>query len=424
MAQDKLIRKTQWRRRLLSFLAPGVALMLLSAACGEIAQGGGETAKPIVLTKSQQAVGAVGNQFALDFLRVTTEAFPGQDVFLSPMSAAMLCCMLANGAEGETYDEIVKAIGMGGFKLEQVNDYYATMVEALQKVDRSVALSLANSIWIAQGLPVRKDFQNKMDKVYDADIYGDVDFTASSTLKKLNDWCSAKTQGLIPQMFEELDPQVQMILINALYFKGNWTVQFPKENTSQGYFTTTTGSTVKADFMYASSESYTGYLDENVVVVRMPYGNGAFQMEAIMPLGKDFAKFIAGLCVEDLVRYDWNNTEQMIAVRYPKFKAKFDTDKQLVPIMMQLGVKRTFSYEAEFGGMSTVPLYVSNMRQKSFVSIDEEGTEAAAVTVAEMRKNGVADGPKVTYMTFDRPFVYLIRETSTGAILFIGTKTK
>lgn len=398
-------------------------LVMMAVSCGELSQGGaGNEAGEIVLTKSQQAVASQGDAFAVDYLKTAAEAFPGENLFVSPMSLSMLCCMLANGAEGVTYDEIVKALGMGGFTIDQVNDCYSTLVTALLKADRSVSLSLANSIWIAQGLSVRSKFKSRMDKTYDADTYV-VDFTRDETLKKINGWCSDKTKGLIPQMFEELDPQVQMILINALYFKGSWTVQFPKDQTSSAAFHSASGQEVTTEFMQATSEKFTGYMDGKVTVVRMPYGNGAFLMEAVMPADKDFAGFIANLTKSQVDSWDRTTTEQ-VYLRFPKFKADFDTERELVPIMQKLGVKKPFTYAAEFGGMSETPLYVSNMRQKAFVSIDEEGTEAAAVTVAEMRKNGVADGPKITMMVFDRPFLYLIREKSTGAILFMGTKVK
>lgn len=338
------------------------------------------------------------------------------------MSASMLCCMLANGAEDQTYAEIVKAIGMDGFTIAQVNDCYATLVAALLKADASVSLSLANSIWAANGLDVLASFKQQMASNYNAACEV-VDFGQAATLKRINDWCSEKTKGLIPQMFEELDDQVQMILINALYFKGNWKVQFAKDQTAPGTFTTREGKAAQADFMVASSEAFTGYQDETVSVLRMPYGNGAFEMEAILPQAKDFSGFLKSLTPERLAAWDGSNTTKTIDVRFPKFKAAFDTEKQLVPIMQQLGMKKAFSpIEAQFGKMSSTPLYVSDMRQKAFVSIDEEGTEAAAVTVAEMRKNAVGAGN--TQMTFDRPFVYLIREKSTGAILFAGIKLK
>lgn len=402
------------------FFAIAIFFALALTSCESLNNNseGNENYEPIVLTKSQQAVAAKGDAFALDFLRACSQAFPGSNLFLSPMSASMLCSMLANGAEDETYAEIVKAIGMDNFTIDQVNDCYTTLVAALLKADRNVSLSLANSLWAATELDLKSSFRKQMSRVYDAESYV-VDFADDATLPRINGWCSDKTKGLIPKMFDEIDPQVQLILINALYFKGTWKVPFVKDLTTQATFYALSGQNTTADFMFAASgDAFTGYQDESVTVVRLPYGNGAFYLEAIMPADKDFMAFLAGLSSEKLARWDANNI-QRFEVRFPKFKAAFDTEQQLIPIMQSLGMKKAFSRAAEFGKISNTPLYVSNMRQKAFVSLDEEGTEAAAVTIAELRKNEAGSGP---VLAFNRPFVYLIREKSTGAILFAGTK--
>ncbi|MBR0254763.1 MAG: serpin family protein [Bacteroidales bacterium] len=402
------------------FFAIAIFFALALTSCESLNNNseGNENYEPIVLTKSQQAVAAKGDAFALDFLRACSQAFPGSNLFLSPMSASMLCSMLANGAEDETYAEIVKAIGMDNFTIDQVNDCYTTLVAALLKADRNVSLSLANSLWAAKELDLKSSFRKQMSRVYDAESYV-VDFADDATLPRINGWCSDKTKGLIPKMFDEIDPQVQLILINALYFKGTWKVPFVKDLTTQATFYALSGQNTTADFMFAASgDAFTGYQDESVTVVRLPYGNGAFYLEAIMPADKDFMAFLAGLSSEKLARWDANNI-QRFEVRFPKFKAAFDTEQQLIPIMQSLGMKKAFSRAAEFGKISNTPLYVSNMRQKAFVSLDEEGTEAAAVTIAELRKNEAGSGP---VLAFNRPFVYLIREKSTGAILFAGTK--
>ena len=206
-------------------------LVFLPVACeGLEQQEGNDEYEPIVLTKSQQEVAYQGDVFALDFIKTVAKSFPETNFFVSPMSVSMLTSMLANGAEGETYSEIVKAIGMDKFTVDQVNDCYTTLVSALLKADKSVSLSLANSIWAAQGLNVLSSFKKQMTSVYQADTYV-VDFAKPGTLTTINEWCSKKTQGLVPKMFEDIDPQVMMILINALYFKGNWSVQFDPELT-------------------------------------------------------------------------------------------------------------------------------------------------------------------------------------------------
>ena len=381
----------------------------------------GTGAKPIVLTKSQAAVLEQGNDFAFHLLRECHVQFKGQNLFLSPMGVTIVSSMLANGAEGATYDEIVEAIGLKGYSLDKVNDCYSTLVAALYKADPKVSFTLANSIWAVNDLPLNKKFCDNMAKTFDAESFS-VDFSAAGTLKQVNDWCSKKTNGLIPKMFDELSPLTRALLINALYFKGDWVYSFAEEHTYESEFTTLAGGKTKTQFM-TMGRDLAVYQDKDVSIVKLPYGNGAFLMEAIMPAG-DFAAFLSSLSLQQLNRWDLVVKTAKADLHFPKMTVEFDTNEDLVPVLKRLGMKKAFSgEEANFSNMSAEPLYVSNFRQKTFVRVDEKGTEAAAVTVADMRKNGVG-GEGSLYLLFNRPFVYLIREQSTGAILFIGTKVK
>lgn len=395
-------------------------LMLLacfSAGCGEVTPDTHEGAWPIVLTKSQTAVMEQGNEFAFRLLREADAQFSGSSLFLSPMGVTIVASMLANGADGATYDEIVEALGLKGYTLDQVNDCYATLVSALYKASGSVSFTLANSVWAARDLTLRKQFCQNMENTFDAESFS-VDFGAAGTLKQVNDWCSKKTNGLIPKMFDQLDTQTRALLINALYFKGDWKYTFDESATAEGGFQTLAGTSTKVQYMSLTG-NLESYQDEKVSLVKMPYsGNGAFLMEAIVPTG-DFKAFLSGLSPARLQQWDQAARMQETRLRFPKFTAEFDSEKQLVPVLMRLGIKRAFSPDAaDFSNMSSEQLYVSNFRQKTYVKVDEKGTEAAAVTEAEMRKNAASG----LFITFDRPFVYLIREASTGAILFIGTK--
>ena len=399
-----------------------VVLGFVAGSCEFLSQGGGndgKEAQTIVLTKSQQVVLDKGNDFGFKLLRETFVENGGGNVFLSPMGVTIVSSMLANGAVGETYDEIVAAIGMKGYSLDEINSCYSTMVSGLSKADPSVALSLANSIWVAKDLGLRKQFSSNMSKVFDAESFA-VEFGPSKTLDQVNKWCSKKTSGLIPKMFDELDPRIRMLLINALYFKGDWAHAFLEANTREEDFQTISGQTVKMPIMALMAEVLDVYQDKTVSLVKMPYGNGAFYMEAILPSG-DFKAFLENLSLDKVNLWDASAASTKVTLRFPKFKAEFDTDEMLVPVLSRLGMKRAFTYAADFSNMSDESLYVDKFRQKTYISVDEKGTEAAAVTVAEMRKNGASMG---TFVDFNRPFIYLIRESSTGAILFIGTKVK
>ena len=394
---------------------------ILLAGCDSITPENPGKPVPIVLTKSQTVIMEKGNDFAFKLLRECHKEFAGDNLFLSPMGVNIVSSMLANGAEGQTYKEIVEAIGLQGCTLDQVNGCYSTLVTALYKADPKVSLSLANSLWAAKDLTLKKQFCNNMAKTFDAESFS-VDFSAAGTLKDVNDWCSKKTNGLIPKMFDQLSPLTRLLLIDALYFKGDWVYSFAEDQTYEGAFSTLSGGTAKAQFM-TMSRDLEAYQDADVSIVRLPYGNGAFQMEAILPNG-DFAAFLSSLSFAQLQQWDKAVKTAKADLHFPKITAEFDTDEGLVPVLMRMGMKSAFSSaSADFSNMSNEPLFVSNFRQKTFVKLDEKGTEAAAVTVAEMRKNSVG-GSSGMYLRFDRPFVYMIRETSTGAILFIGTKIK
>ena len=397
-------------------------LMLVAcfaAGCGEVTPETHEEAWPIVLTKSQTAVMEQGNEFAFKLLREADAQFAGSNLFLSPMGVTIVSSMLANGAKGTTYDEIVEAIGLKGYTLDQVNDCYKTLVSALYGAAGSVSFTLANSIWAANDLSLRKQFCKNMEDTFDAESFS-VDFGASGTLKQVNGWCSKKTNGLIPKMFEQLSPLTRVLLINALYFKGDWQYSFDESATAEGSFQTLSGTQAKVQYMMLAGDLEV-YRDDKVSLVKMPYsGNGAFLMEAIVPTG-DFKAFLSGLSLAQLQQWDQAARVQEIKLRFPKFTAEFDTDEQLVPVLMRLGIRQAFSANAaDFSNMSPEPLYVSNFRQKTYIKVDEKGTEAAAITEAEMRKNSAQDHS--LFISFDRPFIYLIRESSTGAILFLGTK--
>ena len=393
--------------------------MGLAAGCGDVSpQNSDYKGKPIVLTKSQTAVMEQGNDFAFKLLRECSTEFKGQNLFLSPMGVTIVSSMLANGAEGATYDEIVETIGLKGYDLDKINDCYSTLVTALYKADSKVSFSLANSVWASKSLSLKKKFCDNMKKTFDAESYS-VDFGAAGTLKQVNDWCSKKTNGLIPKMFDELSPLTRMLLINALYFKGDWVYSFAEDQTYEGVFSTLAGGKAKAQFMTMGRE-LEAYQDKDVSIVKLPYGNGAFLMEAIVPSG-DFTAFLSSLSLSQLQRWDQAVKTTQAQLHFPKITAEFDTDENLVPVLKRMGMKKAFSpSDANFSNMADEGLYVSNFRQKTYVKLDEKGTEAAAVTVADMRKNSVGGGG--LFLSFDRPFVYLIREKSTGAILFIGTK--
>lgn len=400
-----------------------LCFLLIPVGCSDLTADDGlenNAPMPIVLTKSQQEIAAAENDFAFDLVREVYREKPDETLFLSPLGVSIVSCMLANGAEGKTYNEIVQAIGLKDYPLQQVNDYYSMMVKALEGADKNVSFSLANSLWLAKDLSLKKDFRTNIGRIYEADSFS-VNFGNAGTLNQVNKWCSEKTSGLIPKMFDYLSPQTRLMLVNALYFQGSWAAPFPLDQTQEDVFYTLSGQKKSVPFMKVSANLY-GYKDDEVSVVKIPYGNGSFLMEAIIP-SNDFKLFLGGLSNEQLKKWDLSNCEK-ISLKFPKFTTEYDTKEMLKVVLTQLGMATAFMPDADFSMISDEPLHIDELRQKTYLAVDEKGTEATAVTVARFQKGEfVGANPEYVNMSFDHPFVFLIREASTGVILFAGCFT-
>jgi serpin B len=375
----------------------------------------------IALTKSEEAVRDQSNDFSLKLVGQLT-ASGTDNVFVSPMGVVMLNLMLANGAEGETYNQIARTMGMDQLSKDEINAYYKMMYKALSRADKKVSYSLANSIWMKQALDIKSSYKNVLKSIYSAETYS-VDFSKTATLDQINHWSNTKTFGMVPRILDHLNSGTVLMLANAIYFKGDWMIPFKKESNVSGTFNCLDGSKQSTTYMCQTTRELKGYVDEEVCVIRMPYGNGAFYMEAILPATNDFAGFVNSLNKERLVKWGNDNTEA-IDLQFPKLDIGYDTGERLLTeVLMNLGMILPFSNAADFSGISTSPLYVDMMRQKAKILVDETGTTAAATGLTALRLASFEE-PVITQMHFDHPFVYMIRESSTGAILFMGSKVK
>ena len=396
---------------LLFFMVSFVACEGLSS--GEDSYGG------IALTKSNESVRDATNGFSLDLFRQVADG--SSNVFVSPMSLSMLNLMLANGAEGDTYREILQPMGLGTRSLGEINDYYQLMMRSLSRADKSISLSLSNSLWTAKGVSVKSPYKRSLVNVYDADLFS-VDFSSQASVDKINQWSNRRTNGQVPKLLDKVDGQTSMMLVNALYFQGEWTHKFKEEASAQGSFESLDGTSTQAIYMHQITNMLNGYADEEVCVVRMPYGNGAFYMEAILPL-TDYGNFIQTIDMEKLAKWSKDNTEY-IDLKFPRMDFEFDSgDRLLTGALQALGMHLPFSAAANFSGISDDPLSVSAICQKSRINVDEGGTIAAVSGLAKLRGAPNLD-PNITEMHFNRPFIFLIRESSTGCILFMGAKVR
>ena len=375
---------------------------------------------PIELTKGDLGVRDASNDFGLRTFRQLYADDRSGDVAFSPLSLSLALAMVADGAEGETYKQFADVIGWGDATHETVGGYYKTMVEGLKTVDPSVHFSSANSIWAAKGLTLKKPFESRLKEYFATENY-QVDFTAAATLDKINKWCSDKTDGKIPKILDSLDPATELMLINALLYKAPWHLDWEiKQNRN---FTTASGTKTKKDYLFIKDQSlrYGDYGDFEIV--RLPYGNGAYTMDIILPKeGKSLAGVLATIEAEDL-EYPVGSAE--VTVYLPKWSTYYSTRDKLIPALQAQGLTLPFTGFADFSGISDTPLLINMIKQDVQIDVTEKGTEFAAVTVGAFATSAVrpVTPPRAT-VDADRPFAYAIRENTSGTILLLGTLTK
>ena len=370
----------------------------------------------IPLSRSELEMTEVGNEFAFEFFKTIVAGEKKENLFVSPLSASIALSMCTNGAANETLEEMKATLGFKDYSLDEMNAYYKKLVEGLLAVDNTTTLGIANSIWIRSGFNVKQPFIDLNKDVYDAEVRT-LDFN-SQAVAAINQWCSDKTNKRIPEVLEEISPNMMLFLINALYFKGTWTSEFDKSNTAKEDFTTTSGQKQKVDLMHQVCQ--TPYVKDNgLQIVELPYGNQAFSMIVLLPEESSSIND----AIQQLTAENWNKWMKAlytnpVDIKLPKFKLEYERD--LKEDLQKMGMVLPFSEEtANFSNMTSDRLFIGLVKQNTFVEVNEEGTEAAAVTIIGGEVTSAGDDHTV-YVHVNRPFIYAIKEKSTGAILFMG----
>ncbi len=408
------------RLRRWGVLALAAALVELAAACGDgpTEPGGKIEGLPRPLDVSEVAVVNANNRFGFDLLRELNAADPDSNIFISPLSASMALGMTLNGAAGSTYDAMRMTLGFGDLSNEAINQSYRGLIDLLVDLDPRVTFGLGNSIWYRQGFPVEQDFLDTTGEYFDAEVAA-LDFNDPASVGVINGWVADKTAGKIKEIIEPpIDPMTVMFLINAIYFNGTWTYEFDPAETEEAPFHRPDGSTVPV--MLMAQETDLAYVNnERYQAVDLPYGGEAYSMTVVLPR--------EDVSIDSLVaELDAGSWEAMLAgarvtgleLRLPRFKLEYE--KVLNDALKALGMGVAFTGgAADFSRIAAGrELFISRVKQKTYVEVDEEGTEAAAVTVVEMRETSVPSGPPV--MRVDRPFLFAIRERFSGTVIFVG----
>ena len=377
----------------------------------------------LILSDAQHEMVNNNNSFAFSLYNKTMGM---NSRVVSPLSVTYLMSMLANGADGETQQQILATLGWAGEGIQQpslqdINDYSRMLIEKTARLDKAVTVEIANYVAVNKEFKLNSKFQKSVERDYKAGVES-LNFTSPSTLKRINDWCNDRTHGMIPSIINELDPDAVSYLMNAIYFNGTWKDKFSKEETKQEMFRGYTRDIQYVDMMHRHGEYF--YADgDGYSAVSIPYGNGAFRMTVILPSEGSFLRDVMASMDGGKFQELQRSMEKCnVDLKIPRFTT--EVDLPLNDIISALGAPLIFSPQADFSQFARGDFYVSKMFQKAKIEVSEEGTKAAAVTAAIMMMSAVRPEKKRNVVFHaDSPFAYIISENSTGSIYFMGQYT-
>jgi serpin B len=368
------------------------------------------------LTTQQAEKASQNNAFTFDLLTEALSDLSDQEnAMLSPLSVTMALSMTANGAEGATQSTIYKTLRSAGYEPSFLNEYYKKLITSLPALDPKVKLDIANSIWYKEGFQVVPAFLETNENFYQATARA-LNFNDPAATKIINDWVNEKTKGKIPTIVDKIDQDMRMYLINAIYFKGAWSKPFKKDRTQNMEFHSPSGS-VQTPFMQ-NEGVYSVFENVDFKAVEIPYGDTTYSMYAFLPANEISPKTLLNKLSEngkwDEYQREFNSRQTRLSL--PKFK--FSYENSLIDELEQLGMGLAFSNQADFSGIEkNGGLTISEVKHKTFIEVNEEGTEAAAVTSVGVSLTSM---PQYYTLNFDRPFLFFIRENSSGLIMFAG----
>ena len=360
------------------------------------------------------SVASANTRLGIKLLQDLRERDPGGNIFISPLSISIALTMTYNGAVGDTERAMAEVLEIDGLDLSTINNSNRALRTSLENPDPKVEISIANSIWSRQGVDFNPDFLERNRVFFGAEI-ASLDFSSPQATATINEWVDRNTNGKIEKIVDRIDPQTLLFLINAIYFKGNWQDEFDTARTGPGVFHLANGSEKQVQMMSRVGE-YPYFRGENFEATSLPYGDGRVSMYVFLPnRDSNLKEFL-----EDLDEEHWEGwiaqfQKRRHEIMLPRFKLEYEV--KLNDTLEALGMGIAFGGGADFSGMGT-NLFISEVRHKTFVEVNEEGTEAAAVTAVV----GVKSLPPA--FRVDRPFFFAIYDADTETILFMGTITE
>lgn len=399
-----------------------VLACLIVAACSDPSSPGGPpatiTTLPRQLTGVEAEMVAAANGFGFTLLREVNTSFADSNVFLSPLSASMALGLAMNGAEGVTFQEMRATLGFGPRTHAELNEAYRSLIALLRGLDPGVEFRIANAVYYDIediGSAVEPTFLDEARSFFDAEVKG-LDFRVPSAITDVNRWAEQNTNGRIPKIIDEIPDRILMLLMNAIYFKGDWRAAFKTSDTRPETFHALRGD-VTVPMMTRKGGFRTGQVS-GATVAELPYGGDAFVMTILLPdEGTHINTFLSGLTPDTWRQATAALRDAEVDLYLPKFRLAWEDT--LTDELKRMGMRQAFVPDgADFTRLSRTmghQLYIDFVKQKAFVDVNEVGTEAAAVTVVGV---GVTSMP--VPVRIDRPFLFAIRERLSGTVLFLG----
>jgi serine protease inhibitor len=372
-------------------------------------------------------VAAADNAFGFRLLGAVQKKAPTDNVVLSPVSAALDLAMALNGATGETRQQMLAALSLGGSDIGAINTANAQLIKVIRTPTNSVTLSVADSLWVDnRRVMLRPDYVKRMQEAYDAEIDA-LDFSDPGAAARINGWASKQTQGRIPKVIDRIDPADLALLLNAVYFKGQWTHKFDKAQTQQRDFTLASGA-VKPVARMAQSGHFDYFETPDLQAIRLPFGTGDLVMEILLPAkSSSLSALEAQLTPEHWTAWRTQHSSRSGRIELPRFELK--SSYHLNEPLQALGMVRAFHASGPDAAQLTEMLspqqgnaghfFISSVLQSTYWKVDEEGSEAAAVTTIGVRA-ALMRPEQPFQMIVDRPFFCAIEDRRSGALLFVG----
>ena len=374
-----------------------------------------QLATPVVNTKVTAANTRFSFKLFSEILKQNNSQ-NSQNIFISPTSVAIALAMTYNGAKGETQQAMAKTLELQGISLQEINSANAALIAAVQNADDKVQLNIANSLWAKQDINFNSDFLQTTEDFYKATVTN-LDFSDPGAVNAINDWVRQSTNGKIDAIVQQINPDDVMFLINAIYFKGKWTKEFDPKQTTIGQFYLTTGEQKQHPLM-SQSGKYSYYENKKFQAVSLPYGNdGRLSLYVFLPSdNSSLTAFYQDLNADNWEKWIAQFRNRQGSIRLPRFKINYDLT--LNDALKALGMGAAFEPKADFSGIGD-NLALSEVKHKTFVEVNEEGTEAAATSVGITLTSAPSEQP--FQMNVDRPFFCAIRDNQTGTVLFMGS---